>query len=63
MVQPLRSPDREGNQGSYIIHEIKHNTKCGGPDLNRRIPTEMDSESIAFDQARQPPLSNRGIIL
>ena len=31
-------------------------TKCGGPDLNRRTPTGMDPESIAFNLARQPPL-------
>ena len=51
---------RYGEWGA-IMH--LSNLDCGGPDLNRRIPTEMDSESIAFDQARQPPLCNRGIIL
>ena len=31
------------------------NKKCGGPDSNRRTPTGMNPESIAFDLARQPP--------
>ncbi|GEM_PF-7096753 len=30
---------------------------CGGPDSNRRTPTGTDLESVAFDLARQPPLS------
>ncbi len=48
----------------WILRDvITHNLDCGGPDLNRRISTEMDSESIAFDQARQPPLCNRGMIV
>ncbi len=34
---------------------ISDNEKCGGPDLNRRTPTGMDPESIAFNLARQPP--------
>ena len=33
---------------------------CGGPDSNRRIPAETDLESVAFDQALQPP-QRRGI--
>ena len=41
----------------YTNPEIYHNTKCGGPDSNRRIPTETDLESVAFNLARQPPLS------
>ena len=32
------------------------NTKCGGPDSNRRTPAETDLESVAFNLARQPPL-------
>ena len=36
---------------------ISKNTKCGGPDSNRRIPTETDLESVAFNLARQPPLT------
>ncbi len=31
--------------------------ECGGPDSNRRTPTGMDPESIAFNLARQPPQS------
>ncbi len=30
---------------------------CGGPDLNRRTSTGTDLESVAFGQARQPPLN------
>ena len=30
--------------------------QCGGPDLNRRTPIGTDLESVAFGQARQPPL-------
>ena len=34
---------------------FENKKKCGGPDSNRRTPTGMDPESIAFDLARQPP--------
>ena len=39
----------------YANPEIHRNTKCGGPDSNRRTPTGMDPKSIAFNLARQPP--------
>ena len=45
------------NNGTRKIKEI-----CGGPDSNRRTPTGMDPESIAFNLARQPPQSNVGLI-
>ena len=38
--------------------------RCGGPDLNRRTPTGMDPESIAFNLARQPsPVSYLVVLL
>ena len=39
----------------YMNTEMRYSTKCGGPDSNRRIPTETDLESVAFNLARQPP--------
>ena len=46
----------ESKQTAYNEQRIRTNAKkCGGPDLNRRTPTGMDPESIAFDLARQPP--------
>ena len=38
------------------------NTVCGGPDSNRRTPSGMDPESIAFNLARQPPLMLRAFL-
>ncbi len=37
--------------------------KCGGPDSDRRIPTKTDLESVAFDQALQPPQFYRHILM
>ena len=60
----------------FIPHHMKYNyissfkinyilnpwLKCGGPDSNRRIPTEADLESAAFDLARQPPRDFANIV-
>ncbi len=35
---------------------IKKKDKCEGPDSNRRTPTRIGPEPIAFDLARQPSL-------
>ena len=43
----------------FVNPLIFGNTKCGGPDSNRRIPTKTDLESVAFNLARQPPLLSR----
>ena len=44
---------------SQKVNDI--NKKCGGPDSNRRTPTGMDPESIAFNLARQPPRCIKGL--
>ena len=47
---------------NYISHRTNDiNKKCGGPDSNRRTPTGMDPESIAFNLARQPPRCIKGL--
>ena len=38
------------------VSMLGHVDQCGGPDLNRRTPIGTDLESVAFGQARQPPL-------
>ncbi len=48
--------ERYGEWGA-LVHLSK--AECGGPDSNRRTPTGMNPESIAFNLARQPPLAPR----
>ena len=52
----------DGINNTQTYHRpFENNKKCGGPDSNRRTPTGMDPESIAFNLARQPPRCIKGL--